>query len=306
MEIPLVALAAANHCIRNARLAHLPGTSLKPLPKLVYIGGYGHSGSTLLEYLLSANPLVLACGEVSSAAREQMRKKRCTCGKRTRNCEVWGRFAVGNSATWRHQDLVLALLRHGGGSFSVLTDSSKTAWGAATVPFALRRKLGRDFALLHIVREPKAVCWSALKKAERQAVHRHHLLRCTIAALGWSAANLACQLFGWRYPDQYRLIRYESLVRSPRDQLSSIGDFLGFQGDWPAGLGVAKNRHQLYGNRMRSRPPAWDEIVEERSWQKEMPRRYRKLVDALTWPLRRRLGKAENCDRVNAREAVGT
>ena len=38
------------------------------LAKLVYIGGYGRSGSTLLEYLLTTSPEVVACGEVGAAS----------------------------------------------------------------------------------------------------------------------------------------------------------------------------------------------------------------------------------------------
>jgi hypothetical protein len=33
------------------------------MPQLVYIGGYGRSGSTLLETLMAASPDVIACGE---------------------------------------------------------------------------------------------------------------------------------------------------------------------------------------------------------------------------------------------------
>ena len=40
------------------------------MTKLVYIGGYGHSGSTLLEYLLAASAEVIACGEVASVLHE--------------------------------------------------------------------------------------------------------------------------------------------------------------------------------------------------------------------------------------------
>ena len=43
--------------------------------KLVYIGGYGHSGSTLLEYLLAASPEAVACGEVASVLRDRDRKR---------------------------------------------------------------------------------------------------------------------------------------------------------------------------------------------------------------------------------------
>jgi hypothetical protein len=46
--------------------------------KLVYIGGYGHSGSTLLEYLLAASPKVIACGEVASVLREGQMHLRAT------------------------------------------------------------------------------------------------------------------------------------------------------------------------------------------------------------------------------------
>ena len=45
------------------------------MTKLVYIGGYGHSGSTLLEYLLAASPETVACGEVASVLRDRDRKR---------------------------------------------------------------------------------------------------------------------------------------------------------------------------------------------------------------------------------------
>ena len=58
--------------------------------KLVYIGGYGHSGSTLLEYLLAASPEAVACGEVASVLRDRDRKGKCTCRRPIRECPVWG------------------------------------------------------------------------------------------------------------------------------------------------------------------------------------------------------------------------
>jgi hypothetical protein len=51
---------------------------------------HGHSGSTLLEYLLAASPKVVACGEVASVLRERGRKGKCTCGREVRLCPVWG------------------------------------------------------------------------------------------------------------------------------------------------------------------------------------------------------------------------
>ena len=64
------------------------------MSKLVYIGGYGHSGSTLLEYLLAASPEVIACGEVASVLREGGRKAKCTCGEPARH-DVLDHLVVG-------------------------------------------------------------------------------------------------------------------------------------------------------------------------------------------------------------------
>ncbi len=52
------------------------------MTKLVYIGGYGRSGSTLLEYLLTQQPTVVACGEVERHLRRFGKRKICTCGRR--------------------------------------------------------------------------------------------------------------------------------------------------------------------------------------------------------------------------------
>jgi len=60
--------------------------------KLVYIGGYGRSGSTLLEYLLAAHPEVVACGEIERHLRVFARRRTCTCGEPARHCQVWGEF----------------------------------------------------------------------------------------------------------------------------------------------------------------------------------------------------------------------
>ena len=68
------------------------------MTRLVYIGGYGHSGSTLLEYLLAASPEVIACGEVASVRRERGRKAKCTCRRDIKDCPVWGRSLLRRDA----------------------------------------------------------------------------------------------------------------------------------------------------------------------------------------------------------------
>jgi len=128
---------------------------------LIYIGGYGRSGSTLLESLLTTRPDILACGEVVSCFRD-CADRGCTCGKSPRDCDVWGPFyqAPNGPRGMSHAALTLALLDRASDRYAFLVDSSKTAWGSLAAPFTLRRSLRDRFHLVHVVRDPRAVCWS--------------------------------------------------------------------------------------------------------------------------------------------------
>ena len=60
--------------------------------QLVYIGGAGRSGSTLLDMLMGNSPLVQSVGEVhrlSWYARTD--RESCTCGESVTTCPFWGR-----------------------------------------------------------------------------------------------------------------------------------------------------------------------------------------------------------------------
>jgi hypothetical protein len=106
--------------------------------RLVYIGGFGQSGSTLLESLLTANPQVVACGEIANGFEGRTgRELKCSCGKLAKDCPVWSAFARGSNASLNHDALVLTLLEHVKGKYAILCDSSKTAWGSITAPFRL-------------------------------------------------------------------------------------------------------------------------------------------------------------------------
>ena len=135
------------------------------MAKLVYIGGYGRSGSTLLEYLLTSNPSLVACGEVERHLRRFGRRKICTCGRRAKKCSVWGNFQhrSGRLKNWDHKQLTLAMLEYVSSDYAVMVDSSKTSWGSTFTPFRLSRDLGENFLLVHLVRDPRAVAWSTMK-----------------------------------------------------------------------------------------------------------------------------------------------
>jgi sulfotransferase family protein len=262
------------------------------MTKLVYIGGYGRSGSTLLEYLLTASAKVVACGEVATMVRRgPNRKRKCTCGRKTTECPVWQFFnprAHASQGSWCHPDLSLALLERFSDQYSLMIDSSKTSWDAAGAPFALRQRLGQDFLFVHIVRDPRAVCWSAIRRSERRASGpTNHFLRSAWTMLGWWAANVTCETFRWRYPKQYLRVRYEDLARSPRETLQRLLERALSRPEVDFGEpGSSDNRHQLYGNRMRHQQLSLADVTGDERWKVEMPRADQRIASCLSWALR--------------------
>jgi hypothetical protein len=99
------------------------------MAKLIYVGGFGRSGSTLLEYLLASHPGVLACGEVGRHPLKWRTRKRCTCGRQALECPVGApfQFAPRKAEKWDHERLTHALAEQAAASFTAMVDSSKTA-----------------------------------------------------------------------------------------------------------------------------------------------------------------------------------
>ena len=263
------------------------------MTKLVYIGGFGRSGSTLLEYLLTTDPNVVGCGEVARHVRKFRTRKACTCGRPAPECPVWGSFQVGlkRANGLDHGAMTHALLEQVSAKYNAMVDSSKTAWGSSFMPFRLRRKLGSDFLLVHLVRDPRAVCWSTIKTLVKIKRGRRRIspsTRCLQTAVGWMAANLACEMFGALHPSSYLRVRYEDLVRSPDEVIKTI---LGRAGLKPAQRQPSSkdNRHQLYGNAVRFRPASLATIDEDAAWKSIMPKSYRGLA-AIAWPLATKYG----------------
>jgi hypothetical protein len=60
----------------------------------IYIAGKGHSGSTLLEWLVSGHPQIVAAGELGKLSLQFARETIpypgwCSCGQRPMNCAIW-------------------------------------------------------------------------------------------------------------------------------------------------------------------------------------------------------------------------
>jgi hypothetical protein len=60
-------------------------------PQMIYIAGYGRSGSTLLERILASHPDIDGLGEVEHLTRARdLHAASCGCGAPLAECELWG------------------------------------------------------------------------------------------------------------------------------------------------------------------------------------------------------------------------
>jgi hypothetical protein len=259
------------------------------MTRLVYIGGYGRSGSTLLERLLARNANIVACGEVVRHAHPTYfkRKRMCTCGLSASDCPVWSSFESDPAS---HVPLTMALLSHVSPRYAAMVDSSKTTWLSMMAPFRLYRRLRHDFLLIHLVRDPRGVAFSSLNPdgVRKRSRPRRPLGLCIRTMFGWWAANLSCELFGKLHPRHYVRLRYEELVRAHAVELERLTDAA--QIPRAPAPSDESNRHQLFGNAMRFAEITT--IEDDQRWRGEMPTRIVRAVEVLSWPLRKRYGYA--------------
>ena len=175
---------------------------------------------------------------------------------------------------------------------SVIVDSSKfPSYG-----YALGMVPGVELYVLHLVRDPRAVAYSWLKKKVQPDLEgTQYMMQRSPAgsSLRWMARNLATEAFWRRSPGRYMMLRYEDFVRAPRETVGRIVGMLGegdrrlpFVSEREAELGLS---HTISGN-----PNRFDtgtiELRPDREWASKMRWRDRALVTLLTLPLLARYG----------------
>ncbi|WP_150292012.1 sulfotransferase family protein [Sphingobium estronivorans] len=292
--------------------------------RLIYVAGYGRSGTTLLDIALGEHPAIMGAGEVTTLARHVWDKgEYCACGERVRDCPEWkaivmrwmqdepaeflaryrrtqerteGLVAPGRLLRlpgWRdHGRRTLKLLR-GMAMVSgrpVLVDSSKLPGRA----FALAAMPGIDLHVVHVVRDGRGVAWS-LMKGHRRSVEKgvQRELRpkpLLYTALRWTMVNVAAEWLCRRVgPKRSIRVRYEDFVDDPR---GTIGRIVALVGEAPhppvADLAPFAPQHQVAGSRHRMQKSLI--IRGDDKWKREMPGWKQKLFTLLCAPLLRRYG----------------
>ena len=297
--------------------------------RVLYVAGWGRSGSTLLDRMLGQVPSVFSAGELRDVwLRGVIEDRLCGCGERFHACDVWSKIGQEAFGGWdavdveavhdlrvrldrpwspprvltsrlspaldgdvqRYVDHLSALYRAIAdvSGARVIVDSSKIP----TYALLLRRIPGIDLRVLHLVRDSRGVVFSWQKQVVRpDGRGTDEMIR--YGAAGASARyvfynGLTHGLRAMRIP--VRFLRYEDLIVRPRahvrDVLSFAGirstdDELSFLGDHEVDL--APN-HTVDGNPMRLRAGTVPLRLDD-AWRRDMDRRTRATVTALTAPM---------------------
>ncbi len=255
--------------------------------KIVYIGGYGRSGSTILSILLAQDPKTFCLGEMGlfchndgfvERSRHLMVDERWAALVKSRAAEPFASEVKSRVRRWMAGSIFALLLpshmktatrsrllkrvrvfdQASGLTLPVLIDASKTARGLAARPFLLADSDEIDIRFIHIEREPSAVI-AAITRF-RHADHHVNWTWLTglRASLGWCTANAIAHRFGQMHPDRYLHVRFEDLLNNSKVTLTKIASFTGLNMD-SAILDVTSNRSMLVplmfaGNRLARQP----------------------------------------------------
>lgn len=231
------------------------------IPTVLYIAGYGRSGSTVLDVVLGSSDRVVSAGELVYLGQEwQHQNRTCACGTDYRHCPFWkGMFSTPEEVEeWKrvarrveYRNSLFHLLTDSipdrdrqayrreirahfshiaeRGSASVVVESSKSARHAAGRFWALRNIAGLDVKVLHLVRDGREVLRSVVEKGTNWAAEGYREEKRMLGVrttIGWMLANsLALVLGNALDGNRYLRIRFEDLLNDPEPVLRKIGGF---------------------------------------------------------------------------------
>ena len=234
--------------------------------KILYIAGYGRSGSTVLDVILGNHPDIVSVGELAYLLDDWGEPDRhCACGRLYRQCTFWkhlpdvvsvsedirrivrhiekrsrtfpilsGTVNLERQREYRvFQRRLFSYIQEQSGK-SIVLDSSKSARDTALRFYALSKIADLDVYVLHLVRDGRATMASCVRKGSNWALEGYRQpkrfpgLR---AALGWTLTNSWTVALAKRYlsPDRYLQIRFGDLTSDPASVLNQIGQFVGVE-----------------------------------------------------------------------------
>lgn len=301
--------------------------------KVLYIAGLGRSGSTLLGNVLGQVDGFASIGEIRLIWEYGLiLNKVCGCGALFGECEMWQPVlseAFGGTSqvdprrmiylreSWARTKHIPLMLEPPGrrlvkrrleeylDSLEKLYHAVQTTTGSRVIVdtskfpsygFVLGMVPSVDLHVIHLVRDPRAVAYSWLRKKLQPDPETPEYTPQESPAgtsLRWMARNLGTEAFWRRSPRRYLMLRYEDFVDEPQ---KTIGRVLELVQEETASLPhVAEHEvklganHNIWGNPNRFQT-GLVRLRPDDEWASRMRSRDKMLVTLLTFPLLVRYG----------------
>ena len=293
--------------------------------KVLYIAGYGRSGSTILGNILGQIEGFVHVGEIIELWWGLRSGLSCGCGVPIAACHVWGdvlkeayggrdesvisrmlqfRYREARTSTFLRtttsrgvhtlQRRLAQPLAELGRLYSgiqkvfnceVIVDSSKVPFYGYTLQLAE----AMDPYVLHLIRDPRATAFSWFRRAIRE---RGMPWRGPVGqfncSLMWDYRNWVTELMGKRFRHRPLRLRYEDFVADPRGSLQRI---LNFVGKTTSALPL-QDEHRLnvkVQHTVSGNPVRYKtgkiEVQGDVEWATRMKMHHKMLATAVTWPL---------------------
>lgn len=289
-------------------------------PRVLFVGGYGRSGSTAIDMKLAQVAGVIPVGEFRHLfGRALGDNELCSCGEPFNECQFWRQVlsaafpagfdreeiqrsveAVNRLATvpalrisrLRSRGMRAHLDRYAAAFHAAYRGVLDVSGGRVVVDsskyplhgMALEASQTADLRVMLLVRDPRAVARSWQRKRVRPEVHweERYMPQHSLvrSALAWSVSNRLTRGIGGRGSNT-RTQRYEDFVADPVSQLEEIAEFA-LDGLTPA-AGTSIEAHTVAGNPMRLSGKALN-IEPDTKWMGEMGSGAQLLVAALCLP----------------------
>lgn len=291
--------------------------------RVLYIGGSGRSGSTLIERLLAQVNGHCAVGELRYLWERGVRDDGlCGCGHHFRGCDFWRRVmqagfggidagvaegvARVKARVDRIRNIPRLLLGMEGNTFkreyleyttrlgslyaAILKESGATVIiDSSKVPpyaYVLNSMPDIELYILHVVRDSRAVAYSWTRKKEKRisAGEVAHMVRFRpIQSAFVWLVNNTLIGLLGLSSGRYMRVRYEDFVQDPEKYMFNILEFMGELGA-PSKTDGEEVIHSVSGNPLRHEH-GLIRVVPDLEWMSKMSLMDRLVVDFVTWPL---------------------
>ncbi len=236
---------------------------------VIYILGSGHSGSTILQYLLAAYPGVIGLGEVSALAHQNklsLANEKCSCGYSIFACQLWGDLLPSGEATPHWYERLVTTIGQSYSQVTHLVDSSKSIHGLLPWLEMARKGLIAGIYIIYLVRDVRGWVFSEISRRQRKTLPSRSIF---LLMLDWKRRQKRMLSHLEENRLDYFPLSYEALSFDTLQVLTRFAEIADLQE--PAEDITCRLQdcvaHDVYGNRMKDDIQKRTRIKYDDRWQ---------------------------------------